>query len=182
MLGVGSGVTLASWNDGEYARGTFTAGSFDILGLAASTGTFTSHPVGAPATLTFALAADASALAPGKTVYALFSVKTASGSVAGTVRLQGATYGAGTLADYLTYGVKTVSTAQCASAADYAAGTTLIADGTALNVGAAASQTVQANGANQVNYCLAVSMGSGVGNAAQSLTVSPVWQFAGTSS
>ncbi|MDR2320511.1 MAG: SipW-dependent-type signal peptide-containing protein, partial [Microbacterium sp.] len=32
VLGVGATVTLASWNDGEYATGTSTAGTFDVVG------------------------------------------------------------------------------------------------------------------------------------------------------
>ncbi|OZB76762.1 MAG: hypothetical protein B7X41_21580 [Microbacterium sp. 14-71-5] len=184
VLGVGATVTLASWNDGEYATGTFTAGRFDVVGSINGT-TFASHATaGTAIAMTFAAAADAAALAPGKTVYALFSVKTANPSVAGTVKLTASTYAAGTLADYLTYGVKTVTAAQCASATDYAAAgsTVVIADGSALNTSAAGSQTVTANGGNQVNYCFAITMPSTVGNGAQGLALTQTWQFVATSS
>ncbi|MEJ7649283.1 MAG: SipW-dependent-type signal peptide-containing protein [Nakamurella sp.] len=30
VLGVGGAVTLAAWNDSEYATGTFTAGTFNM--------------------------------------------------------------------------------------------------------------------------------------------------------
>jgi len=184
VLGVGATVTLASWNDGEYAKGTFTAGTFDVVGSINGT-TFASHATaGTAVALGFAPTADAAALSPGKTVYALFSVKTANPSVAGTVKLTASTYAAGTLADYLTYGVKTVTAAQCASATDYAAAgsVAVVADGSALSTSATTSQTLTANGANQVNYCFAITMPAATGNAAQALALTQTWQFAGTSS
>lgn len=184
VLGVGATMTLASWNDGEYATGTFTAGKFDVVGSINGT-SFASHAtVGTAIAMTFAPTADAAALAPGKTVYALFSVKTTNPSVAGTVKLTASTYAAGTLADYLTYGVKTVTAAQCASAADYSAAgsTVVIADGAALSTSAVGSQALSANGGNQVNYCFAITMPSTVGNGAQNLALTQTWQFAATSS
>lgn len=36
VLGVGVGVTLAAWNDSEFATGTFTAGSFNLEGSTTS--------------------------------------------------------------------------------------------------------------------------------------------------
>ncbi|GAA4486197.1 SipW-dependent-type signal peptide-containing protein [Microbacterium panaciterrae] len=184
VLGVGATMTLASWNDSEFATGTFTAGRFDVVGSVNGTN-FASHATaGTAIAMVFAQAADAAALAPGKTVYALFSVKTVNPSVAGTVKLTASTYAAGTLADYLTYGVKTVTAAQCATAADYAAAgsVSVVADGSVLSTSAATSQTLTANGGNQVNYCFAITMPAATGNGAQGLPLTQTWQFAATSS
>lgn len=82
VLGIGVAATLAAWNDSEYGSASFTAGRFDIVG-AVDGSTFSSHATtGAAATLNFQLAPTA--MAPGNATYALFSVKTANPSVAGT--------------------------------------------------------------------------------------------------
>jgi len=44
VLGVGAAVTLAAWNDSEFATGTFTAGTFNLEGSTDGT-TFTDHNV-----------------------------------------------------------------------------------------------------------------------------------------
>ncbi|MDQ4214336.1 SipW-dependent-type signal peptide-containing protein [Microbacterium capsulatum] len=183
VLGVGAAVTLANWYDTDGAHGAFTAGRFDIV-AATDGSTFTDHTApGAAASLTFSPGADAAALSPGTTVYALLSVKTANPSGAGTVRLTAGAYPAGTLADYLTYGVRTVGAAQCASAADYAAAgsAVVIADGSPLGTSATASQTVAQNGGSPVNYCFAITMPASAGEGAQGLSVTPIWQFVATS-
>ncbi|MDQ4214299.1 SipW-dependent-type signal peptide-containing protein [Microbacterium capsulatum] len=181
VLGVGAGVTLASWNDVENTTATITASRFGIRGATDGT-TFAQYNPTA-ATLGFS-AVDAAALSPGKTIYALFSVKTISGSTAGTVRLMAGTYGTGTLADYLTYGVRTVTTAQCAQASDYTStgSAAVVPDGSALNTSATGSQTLTANGTAQVNYCFAITLPTSTPNAAQGLTLTQTWQFSATSS
>ena len=62
VFGVGATMTLAAWNDSEHGNATFTAGRFDIVGATDGT-TFSSHPVGTPAALSFS--APFSAMAPG---------------------------------------------------------------------------------------------------------------------
>lgn len=180
VLGIGAAVTLAAWNDSEYATATFQAGKFDIVG-AIDGATFTNHATtGAAAALTFALAPTA--MAPGNTTYALFSVKTVNPSVAGTLQLTAGTPGGTGLATYLTYGVKTIAGTTC-SAATYAGGTSVVvADGSALTASGSATQVVTANGASQVNYCIAVTLPTTAGNGAQNLTMTQTWQFVGTSS
>jgi predicted ribosomally synthesized peptide with SipW-like signal peptide len=72
-LGLGAAITLATWNDAEFAQGTFTAGSFNLLGSTDGT-TFGEHAtVGAPASLSFTL--NPTALSPGDVVYAPFAVE-----------------------------------------------------------------------------------------------------------
>ena len=179
VLGVGAAVTLAAWNDSEYGSASFTAGKFDIVG-AVDGATFSSHATaGAAAALNFQLAPTA--MAPGNATYALFSVKTANPSVAGTLQLTAGTPGGTGLATYLTYGVRTISGTTC-NATTYAAGTAVVADGSALTANGATTQAVTANGAAQVNYCIAVTLPTTAPNAAQGLTMSQTWQIQGTSS
>lgn len=178
VLGVGATMTLAAWNDSEYATATFTAGRFDIVG-AADGATFASHATtGTAAALTFVAAPTA--MAPGTTTYALFSVKTANPSIAGTLQWSAGTPGGTGLATYLTYGVKTISGTTC-NQTTYGAGTAIVADGSALTAAGATTQAVSADGGNQVNYCVAVTLPLAAPNAAQSLTMSQTWQVLGTS-
>lgn len=179
VLGIGSAVTLAAWNDSEYGAASFTAGRFDIVGATDGT-TFSNHASSAAAaTLSFVVAPTA--MAPGTTTYALFSVKTANPSVAGTVQVTAGTPGGTGLASYLTYGMKTITGTTC-NLANYTGGTTVVADGSALTVSGTGTQAVAANGGAQVNYCIAVTLPTTAPNAAQGLTMSQTWQFEGTSS
>ncbi|WP_334150159.1 SipW-dependent-type signal peptide-containing protein [Microbacterium sp.] len=179
VFGIGVTATLAAWNDSEYATATFQAGRFDIVG-ATDGATFTSHATtGTAASLSFVLAPTA--MAPGTTTYALFSVKTANPSVAGTVQLTAGTPGGTGLATHLTYGVRTIAGTTC-NATTYPAGTAVVADGSALTANGAATQAVTANGGAQVNYCIAVTLPTTAVNAAQGLTMTQTWQFVGTSS
>lgn len=179
VFGIGVTATLAAWNDSEYGTASFTAGKFDIVGAIDGT-TFSSHATtGAAATLNFQLAPTA--MAPGNSTYALFSVKTANPSVAGTLQLTAGTPAGTGLATYLTYGVRTIAGTTCNSTT-YAAGTAVVADGSALTAGGSATQVVTANGAAQVNYCFAVTLPLTAPNAAQGLTMTQTWQFLGTSS
>ncbi|MGH3691881.1 MAG: SipW-dependent-type signal peptide-containing protein [Microbacterium sp.] len=179
VFGIGVTATLAAWNDSEYGTASFTAGKFDIVGAIDGT-TFSSHATtGAAATLNFQLAPTA--MAPGNSTYALFSVKTVNPSVAGTLQLTAGTPAGTGLATYLTYGVRTIAGTTCNSTT-YAAGTAVVADGSALTAGGSATQVVTANGAAQVNYCFAVTLPLTAPNAAQGLTMTQTWQFLGTSS
>ena len=179
VLGIGTAVTLAAWNDSEYGSASFTAGRFDIVG-AVDGSTFSSHATtGAAAALNFQLAPTA--MAPGNATYALFSVKTANPSVAGTLQLTAGTPGGTGLATYLTYGVRTISGTTC-NATTHAAGTAVVADGSALTANGATTQAVTANGGTQVNYCFAVTLPTTAPNAAQGLTMSQTWLIQGTSS
>lgn len=73
VLGVGAAITLAAWNDGEFAKGLFQSGKFGIEGSVDGTN-FAEHPdVASAATLNFSVAANR--LAPGDTVYAGFAVR-----------------------------------------------------------------------------------------------------------
>ena len=178
VFGVGAAATLAAWNDSEYGAATFTAGSFDIVGSTTGIAPFASHPAGTPAALSFTT--PFGALAPGNTVYALYSVKTSATSVQGNVRVTVGSTGGSGLATYMTYGLKTIVGTTCDSST-YAGGTTVVADGAALSVGAASGQMLLAAGGSQINYCFAVTLKPEAPNAAQSLTAVQTWLILGTS-
>ena len=105
-LGLGATITLAAWNDSEYATGTFTAGTFDMEGSTDGT-TYTSHPTAAAAAaLVFSTGFDD--ISPGDVVAAPFAVRLAAGTtydatvtVAGAVPVPSPFVG-------LTYGIATV--------------------------------------------------------------------------
>lgn len=107
VLGVGAIVTLAAWNDSEFAEGVFGAGAFDLEG--STTGgedDFAQHSAeeGA-AELTF----EADNLIPGETVYAPFWVRLDEGTtVDGTIEAEdgiGVVDSDGENVDHLSYTV-----------------------------------------------------------------------------
>lgn len=81
VLGVGAAVTLAAWNDSEFAQGTFTAGSFNLEGSTTSATTgFQDHESEAgAASLEFTLPL-AENLSPTDVVYAPFWVRLDAGT------------------------------------------------------------------------------------------------------
>jgi predicted ribosomally synthesized peptide with SipW-like signal peptide len=114
VLGIGTAVTLAVWNDSEYATGEFTAGVFILEGASTAVvndPVFSDHStVGTAAPLQFVV--DASALSPGTSVSAPFAVRLGVGTTnAADVALvaQGTT-GAMT---GLTYEIQTSATWGC---------------------------------------------------------------------
>ncbi len=178
MLGVGAAMTLAAWTDSENATATLTAGTFSLVGSTDGTA-FSEHPEAPGASLVFTL--TPSALTPGTTVYALYSVKTAATSVAGTTTLTGDAGNSAGLGAYLSYGVTAIATTTCSSST-YSAGTVIVPAGSALTVSATAGQTVDVAGASVINYCLAVTLPLTVPNAAQGTSLTARWNFVGTTS
>ena len=178
VLGVGSAITLAAWNDSEHGTATFTAGEFDIQG-AEDGSTFTDHPTqGDAATLVFNV--PAVDMVPGQTVYAPFSVRTAPGSVAGTAQLT-ADSGNGTgLGQWLRYGVRSIDGTTC-DAASFAAGTVVVPSESALTVDASSEQSLPADAGGQVNYCFAFTLPADTPNAAQGAVLTAHWEFVGLS-
>ena len=80
VLGVGATLTLASWNDSEYASGTLKTSTFDLQSSPTNiSGNFSSHPEGAPLVLDFA----PSNMAPGSLRQKQFFIRN-TGTVAGT--------------------------------------------------------------------------------------------------
>ena len=177
VLGIGAAGTLAAWNDSEFGSATFTAGVFGIQGAPDGT-TFTDHAAAPGATLNFQL--PPTAMTPGMTTYALYSVRTIANSVAGTVQLTAAAAnGATPLGAALRYGVRTIAGTTC-NATTYAAGTVLVADSTVLTTGSATPLALSAEQGNQINYCFAVTLPMTADNSVQGLAATASWQFPAT--
>ncbi|WP_318279074.1 SipW-dependent-type signal peptide-containing protein [Agrococcus baldri] len=175
VLGVGGAVTLAAWNDSEHSQASFSAGTFGIEGAVNGTA-FSEHPSQATtATMTF----PATPMVPGTTSYAMLSVRTINPSVAGASLLTANAANSGGLGQYLTYGVRTIAGTTC-NATTFAAGTVLVTAGSPLTTGATATQALQANRGNQVNYCFAVTLPATAPNAAQGLALTARWEAVGT--
>jgi len=179
VLGIGAAGTLAAWNDSEHGSATFTAGRFGVVGATDGT-TFAEHATEATAApLSFQV--TPTAMAPGTTTYALYSVRTVNPSVAGTVQLVAAAANSTGLGQYLTYGVRTITGTTC-NGTTFGTGTVLVASGSALTIGSTTPLTLQANAGNQVNYCFAVTLPATAPNGAQGMSVTARWEFPATSS
>lgn len=178
VFGVGAAMTLAAWNDSEHTNATFTAGRFGIVGATDGL-TFSEHPAAPGAALSFSLAPTA--MVPGSTTYALFSVKTINPSVAGTVQLKAGTGNNSGLGAYLRYRVHTIAGTSC-TASTFASGTAVpgLDIAAPLTTSATAAQGVLANAGSQVNYCFEVVLPTTAPNAAQGLTLTAAWEFAGS--
>ena len=72
VLGIGAAVTLAAWNDSEFAQGTFTAGSFNLEGSTDGTA-YGNYPSTGPAALAFTT--STANMSPGDVVSAPFAVR-----------------------------------------------------------------------------------------------------------
>lgn len=155
VLGVGAAVTLAAWNDSEFATGTFTAGSFVFEGSENGT-TWGEHATeGEAADLTFS--ADFDNLSPDDVVYAPYALRLTATTAADLTAV--APVVTGDLNGQLTFDSVATTAFGCEDAADFAAGTAVpatIADG------------------EIINLCLEVTASSTIG---QGDTGTAVWQW-----
>ncbi|MBK0418865.1 hypothetical protein JD276_07445 [Leucobacter sp. CSA1] len=161
VLGVGAAVTLAAWNDSEFATGTFTAGSFTFQG-SADGATFEDHAsVGGAADLSFTQGFDN--LTPGDTVYALYSLKLEGTSDATVTPVAPALAAGSTLeAGDLTFASNTIAGTTC--------------DATAFAGGTPTASSFAMSPDDQVNLCLEVTAGSAA-VLEQGETGDVVWQW-----
>lgn len=172
VLGLGAAVTLAAWNDSEYATGDFTAGAFDLEGSTDGT-VWAQHPaLGAAASLAFVVAPDN--LAPTDVVYAPFGVRLADGTTNDAVVTLTHETSTGTVTD-LTYGVLLTTDATCGAATT---GDVLVPAGTAVDVVPAAADfdlTFDAADAGDPQFlCFAVTAGVDL---VQGQTGTVTWEF-----
>lgn len=186
VLGVGIGVTLAAWNDSEFATGTFTAGSFNLEGSITSAPTgYADHNVDdgdTAASLVFQLPAVASSLSPGDVVYAPFWVRLDSTTTnSATLLPTGVTAGTGGNEANLSYTVTAIAAgATCGAGATgtvVATGSTLSAQTGATSVALAEGTPAGTAGA-PVQLCFAVTAGAGL---TQGAAATATWEFTATS-
>jgi predicted ribosomally synthesized peptide with SipW-like signal peptide len=130
VLGVGAAITLAAWNDSEFATGLFTAGHFDMEGSTDGT-TFASHTTAPGASL--ALSTGFDNLSPTDVVAAPFVLHLdAATSTDATVTVTSATTAVSdTAATTLTYGVIQVTSVLACTPT--ATGTEIVAAGTSFD-------------------------------------------------
>lgn len=164
VLGVGAAVTLAAWNDSEFANGTFTAGEFTFTGSTDGV-TFTDHATSATAaSLTFAL--NPTNLSPDDVVYAPYALRL------------GGTYDA-TLDSVAPVGTGDFATGAKLTYAVVSTGATFGCDATAFAAGTAVPTTMTTG--TDVNLCIQVTAEDGAGGIEQGDTGTVTWQWNATS-
>lgn len=188
VLGVGAAVTLAAWNDSEFATGTFTAGTFNLEGSTDGT-TFTDHNVDdgdTAATLAFALPAGVvGTMSPGDTVYSGFWVRLAAGTTTGADLVAAGTTAdpaASSNSDHLSYAVYQLAPGATCNAAS-ATGTP-VASGATLDAQTGVTTVALTEGASAATPGTAVQLCFAVTAAATlepGLVTNATWEFTATS-
>lgn len=182
VLGVGAAVTLAAWNDSEFATGEFGAGAFNLEGATdGAAGTYADHDSAAgAAALEFTLPL-ADNLAPGDVVHAPFWVRLDADTTSpATLEAAGVTPGTGGNEANLSYTVQAIAADATCDAT--AAGTQLAsgADLSAFTAGGTQALDVGTTGAagTPTQLCFTVTAGDGL---AQGLPATATWEFVATS-
>ena len=183
VLGVGTAVTLAAWNDSEFATGNFAAGQFNLEGsVDGATGTYTDHDTAAGAAgLEFTLPLSSN-MSPDDVVYAPFWVRLdATTTSPATLAATGVTAD-GLNAPNLSYEVYEIDAAATCDAATVAGGTP-VASGADLAAFTAGSTVALTEGAGSdagapAQLCFVVTAGADL---TQGDTATATWQFTATS-
>lgn len=186
VLGVGAAVTLAAWNDSEFATGTFTAGSFNLEGSTTSATTgFAEHNTDdgdTAATLSFTVDDVADAMSPGDVVYAPFWVRLDDATTNDATLIPDAiTAGTGGNEDNISYTVRAID---AAATCDATATGTVIASGGTLGALTGATSVDLDKGAavgtagTAVQLCFAVTAASTL---EEGTAGSATWEFTATS-
>ena len=181
VLGVGTALTLAAWNDSEFATGDFAAGSFNLEGTTDFENVdFTDNDSAPGASLEFTLPL-ADNLAPDDTVYAGFWVRLDADTTSPAELETASIAGDGVNAEHLSYTVHVIDDeatcdADSATGSPFASG----ADLEDLTAGAPEGLSVGAEGdpGEAVQLCFAVTAEDGL---EQGETATATWQFTATS-
>ncbi|MBM7469575.1 putative ribosomally synthesized peptide with SipW-like signal peptide [Microbacterium keratanolyticum] len=189
VLGVGAAVTLAAWNDSEFATGTFTAGSFDLEGsITSGTTGFANHnTAGTAQALSFTLPAGVvNNMSPGQTVYAPFWVRLAANTTSDATVIPAAiTAGTGGNEANMSYSISVIGVAETCNQTTAAAGTT-IATGSTLSALTGAASTALVKGSpttaagTAIQMCFAVTAGNQA-SLVQGASATATWRFEATS-
>lgn len=189
VLGIGAVTTLATWNDSEWVNGLFVTSSFEveqnIVAPFSEESDWTNAETNPGQTLSFSLNADA--LTPGNTAYGTVALRTAAGSEAAVVTLQGAVEASGQtsgteLWNALEVTVTTSSTEPTCD--DTATEGDVIASGNLAAVGESTqTQNLAANSGSTQYYCFAVTLPASYASdtSVQGQQATPAWEFAATS-
>jgi predicted ribosomally synthesized peptide with SipW-like signal peptide len=177
VLGIGAAVTLASWSDSEFAKGTFGAGHFNMQGSLNGTA-FSDHPVGTPAQLAFPL----DKLSPGDVVAAPFALRLDAGTTNRAKVSVKSTTDVGTAVDQLTYSIEQVASFDACS--PESTGTAIVVPEAALGTdsGPTTLELPMSAVANEpgaiVNLCVQVRAGTDL---KQGTGAVATWEFIGES-
>lgn len=181
VLGVGTAVTLAAWNDSEFANGTFTAGSFNLEGSATSAvAGWGEHDTAPGAALTFTLPL-AGNMSPSDVVYAPFWVRLDSTTTSDATVTTSLESGTGANAANISYAVYALDEAEACDATAITNGTMLLSGATlsASTPGATFGLTNGAGSAGAAQkVCVIATAGAGL---TEGGTATGVWEFAATS-
>jgi predicted ribosomally synthesized peptide with SipW-like signal peptide len=165
VLGVGTAVTLAAWNDSEFATGTFGAGSFNLEGSTTSADDgYAEHPASPGATLAFTLPL-AGNMSPADVVHAPFWVRLDADTTSPASLTATAVTASGENAAQLSYDVYSIAAdatcdATTAVGTPVASGTTLSAFTDGIDVDLAIGATDVAGAPAQL--CFEVTAGAGL--------------------
>ena len=181
VLGVGTALTLAAWNDSEFATGDFAAGSFNLEGTPDLENVeFTDNDTAPGASLEFTLPL-ADNLAPEDTVYAGFWVRLDADTTSPADLAAVDIAGSGGNAAHLSYTVHVID-AEATCDADTATGSPFASgsDLEDLTAGAPEGLSVGADGdpGDAVQLCFAVTAEDDL---EQGETATATWQFTATS-
>lgn len=180
VLGLGAAITLAAWNDSEFATGTFSSGHFDMLGSVDGI-TFADHPSGAPGALAFSLGFDN--LAPDEVTSAPFVVHLDADTTTDAEVSVNSAAVSGTAAGDLTYGIRQVASV-VACTPTTTTGTVIVPAGTLLSSVAGASTFPLAMSVDGIVVgadaflCIQV---TGSSTLAQDATATGTWELLATS-
>ncbi|MFT4213609.1 MAG: SipW-dependent-type signal peptide-containing protein [Microbacterium sp.] len=185
VLGIGAAVTLAAWNDSEFATGTFAAGSFNLEGATdGADGTYSDHAsAGAAASLEFTLPL-AENLAPEDVVYAPFWVRLDADTTTGATLMASSAEGTDTTganAAELSYDVYAIDPSATCDATATAG--TQVATGTDLDDFTAVDTVTLLEGSagaagTPVQLCFIVTAGADLEQGGET---SATWSFTATS-
>lgn len=182
VLGVGATITLAAWNDSEYATGSFTASTFNTESSTVA-GVWASNTVAPGAALAF----GATAMSPTVSSYAWINIRTtAASTVGGTITLASVTQ-VGTLAAVLEYrAVRTPATTTTCDATAFAGTPTYIAGGSSTYLAVTgvpgtpvASAITSPSG--ELRFCFDVRVTSSAANSYQGTSATVTWLFSAVS-
>lgn len=182
VLGVGAAVTLAAWNDSEFATGDFAAGSFNLEGATdGAAGTYTDHETAAgAATLEFDLPL-AENLAPDDVVYAPLWVRLDEATTSPAQLEATSAAGTGANAANLSYTVHAIPAAATCDATTATTGTELAsgADLSAFTAGGTEALAVGEGAAGApAQLCFAVTAGPDL---VEGEAATGTWAFTATS-
>jgi hypothetical protein len=188
LFGLPLAITFASWNDREYAKGTFTGSTFDTESNVSGTGYVDNH-VSPGTAVTF----TGPGFAPGVSSYFSVLIRTKTGSVAGITTLgPGVLTGtdAATLGTALVYRV--VNTTNTCGATAFTGSPNFVVggvstflplttgqSGTVTNVLAAATPS---SPGLPTGFCFEITLPANAANSLQNKSAIATWQFVGTSS